>query len=112
MHHEPWLKDVLVFLVAAGLVVPLFYRARIGAVLGFLLVGVAVGPYGFGQLAVDYPWLRYMTIEDRARAEPVAELGIMFLLFLVGIEMSVSRLWSSAAMSPALVACSFCCRRW
>ncbi len=94
MHHEAWLKDLLVFLVAAGLIVPLFHRARIGAVLGFLLVGVAVGPYGFGQLAGDYPWVRYLTIEDRARAEPFAELGVMFLLFLIGIEMSIERLWS------------------
>ena len=94
MHHETWLKDLLVFLVAAGLIVPLFHRARIGAVLGFLLIGVAVGPYGFSQFAADYPWLRYLTIEDRARAEPFAELGVMFLLFLIGIEMSVKRLWS------------------
>jgi CPA2 family monovalent cation:H+ antiporter-2 len=94
MHHEPWLKDVLVFLVAAGLVVPLFYRARIGAVLGFLVVGIAVGPHGFGQYAGEYPWLRYLTIEDRARAEPFGELGVMFLLFLIGIEMSIGRLWS------------------
>jgi monovalent cation:H+ antiporter-2, CPA2 family len=94
MHHEAWLKDVLVFLVAAGLIVPLFHRARVGAVLGFLLIGVAVGPYGFGALAADFPWLRYLTIEDRARVEPFAELGVMFLLFLIGIEMSVERLWS------------------
>jgi monovalent cation:H+ antiporter-2, CPA2 family len=94
MHHEAWLKDVLVFLVAAGLIVPLFHRARVGAVLGFLLIGVAVGPYGFGALAADYPWLRYLTIEDRARAEPFAELGVMFLLFMIGIEMSIERLWS------------------
>jgi monovalent cation:H+ antiporter-2, CPA2 family len=94
MHHEAWLKDVLVFLVAAGLIVPLFHRARIGAVLGFLLIGIAVGPHGFGTLAADYPWLRYLTIEDRARVEPFAELGVMFLLFLIGIEMSVERLWS------------------
>ena len=94
MQHEAWLKDLLVFLVAAGLIVPLFHRARVGAVLGFLLIGVAVGPYGFGALAADYPWLRYLTIEDRARAEPFAELGVMFLLFLIGIEMSVERLWS------------------
>jgi CPA2 family monovalent cation:H+ antiporter-2 len=94
MQHEAWLKDVLVFLVAAGLIVPLFHRARIGAVLGFLLIGVAVGPHGFGTLAADYPWLRYLTIEDRARVEPFAELGVMFLLFLIGIEMSVERLWS------------------
>jgi monovalent cation:H+ antiporter-2, CPA2 family len=94
MHHEAWLKDVLVFLVAAGLIAPLFHRVRVGAVLGFLLIGVAVGPYGFGMLAADMPWLRYLTIEDRARVEPFAELGVMFLLFLVGIEMSVERLWS------------------
>jgi len=88
------LKDVLVFLAAAGLVVPLFHRARIGAVLGFLCVGIAVGPYGFGRLAEDVPWIRYLTIEDRARVEPFAELGVLFLLFLIGLELSLARLWS------------------
>src|ERR1700741_2513613 len=81
MHHETWLKDVLVFLVAAGLIVPLFQRAR-------------VGTYGLVQFAADPPWVRYITIEERARVEPFAELGVMFLLFLIGIEMSVERLWS------------------
>jgi CPA2 family monovalent cation:H+ antiporter-2 len=94
LDHGAWLKDVLVFLAAAGLVVPLFHRARIGAVLGFLCVGIAVGPYGFGQLAADFPWLRYLTIEDRGRAEPFAELGVLFLLFLIGLELSLARLWS------------------
>ena len=94
MDHGPWLKDALVFLAAAGLVVPFFHRARISAVLGFLLVGVAVGPYGFGQLAEDVPWVRYLTIEDRARVEPFAELGVLFLLFLVGLELSLARLWA------------------
>ena len=94
MDHGAWLKDVLVFLAAAGLVVPLFHRARIGAVLGFLCAGIAVGPYGFGQLAADFPWLRYLTIEDRGRAEPFAELGVLFLLFLIGLELSLARLWS------------------
>jgi CPA2 family monovalent cation:H+ antiporter-2 len=90
----PWLKDVLVFLAAAGLVVPLFHRARIGAVLGFLCVGIAVGPYGFGRLAEDVPWLRYLTIEHRERVEPFGELGVLFLLFLIGLELSLARLWS------------------
>jgi CPA2 family monovalent cation:H+ antiporter-2 len=94
VQHGPWLKDLIVFLVAAGLVVPLFHRARIGAVLGFLLVGVAVGPFGFGQFAGEYPWIRYLTIEDRERAVPFAELGVMFLLFLIGLELSFERLWS------------------
>jgi CPA2 family monovalent cation:H+ antiporter-2 len=43
LNHGPWLKDLLIFLVSAGLIVPLFHGARIGAVLGFLLDGVAVG---------------------------------------------------------------------
>jgi CPA2 family monovalent cation:H+ antiporter-2 len=94
VEHGPWLKDVLVFLAAAGFVVPLFHRARIGAVLGFLLVGVVVGPYGLGQFAADYPWVRYVTIEDRERVEMFAEIGVMFLLFLIGLEMSIERLWS------------------
>jgi CPA2 family monovalent cation:H+ antiporter-2 len=94
LEHGAWLKDTLVFLAAAGLVVPLFHRARIGAVLGFLCVGIAVGPYGFGRLAADFPWLRYLTIEDRARVEPFAELGVLFLLFLIGLELSLARLWS------------------
>jgi CPA2 family monovalent cation:H+ antiporter-2 len=41
-----------------------------------------------------YPWLRYLTIEDRAAVEPFAELGVMFLLFLIGLELSIARLWS------------------
>lgn len=94
MHNGPWLKDFLVFLIAAGLIVPLFHRARIGAVLGFLLIGVAVGPFGFGQLAGEYPWIRFLTIEDRERVVPFAELGVMFLLFMIGLELSLARLWS------------------
>jgi monovalent cation:H+ antiporter-2, CPA2 family len=93
-HAPAWLNDALVFLAAAGLVVPLFHRARVGAVFGFLVVGVVVGPYGLGLLADDYPWVRYLTIEDRASVDPFAELGVMFLLFFIGLELSLPRLWS------------------
>ena len=94
MDHGAWLKDVLVFLAAAGIVVPLFHRARIGAVLGFLLIGVLVGPNGLGRHAAEFPWLRYLTIENRERVETLAELGIIFLLFLIGLELSLARLWA------------------
>jgi CPA2 family monovalent cation:H+ antiporter-2 len=94
VQHEPWLKDLFVFLAVAGLIVPLFHRARIGTVLSFLVAGVAVGPYGLGLLADEHPWIRYLTIEDRARADPFAELGVMFLLFMLGLEFSLPRLWS------------------
>jgi CPA2 family monovalent cation:H+ antiporter-2 len=91
--HAAWVKDVFVFLAAAGIVVPLFHRARFGAVLGFLVVGIAVGPYGFGRLAADYPIVAYLTIDDPKRAAPFAELGVIFLLFLLGLELSFRRLW-------------------
>jgi CPA2 family monovalent cation:H+ antiporter-2 len=94
MDQEHWLKDVCVFLAAAGLVVPLFRRVRIGAVLGFLLIGLVIGPHGLGKLAADYPFVRFLTIEDRERVAPFAELGVMFLLFLIGLEFSFARLWS------------------
>lgn len=92
--HGLWLKDFLVFIAATALVVPLFHRARIGAVAGFLLIGVLVGPYGLGRFAAEHELVRFLTIEDRARVEPFAELGVIFLLFLIGLELSFSRLWS------------------
>jgi hypothetical protein len=66
--HAEGFKGLLIFLVAAGIIVPLFHRARIGTVLGFLLVGVALGPYGLGRLSADYPWLWYLTFDDPDRA--------------------------------------------
>lgn len=94
MEGQPWLKDVVVFLAVAGLIVPLFRRARVGAVFGFLLAGVAVGPFGLGLFAKEYAWIRYITIEDQARVAPFAQLGVMFLLFMIGLELSFARLWS------------------
>ena len=93
MLHTEGLRGVLVFLVTAGIIVPLLHRLRLGTVLGFLLVGLALGPYGLGLLAGQFPWIRYVVFDDPARAEPLAELGIVFLLFLLGMELSVPRLW-------------------
>lgn len=93
MVHTIWLKDVVVFLAAAGILVPLLHRARLGAVLGFLVVGVLVGPYGLGAFADALPWLRHLTIDEPKRVEPLAEVGVVFLLFLLGLELSITRLW-------------------
>jgi CPA2 family monovalent cation:H+ antiporter-2 len=91
--HAEGFKGLLIFLVAAGIFVPLFHRARIGTVLGFLLIGLALGPHGLGQLVPAYPWLNYVTFDHPERAEVLAELGIIFLLFLLGLELSIERLW-------------------
>lgn len=92
--QEVQLKDALVFLFAAGIVVPVLRLFRIPSVLGFLLAGVALGPHGIGSFVADWPGLSYLTISDPRAAAPFAELGILFLLFLLGLELSFEKLWS------------------
>jgi CPA2 family monovalent cation:H+ antiporter-2 len=87
-------SDALVILGAAGLVIPIFARFRISPIIGFILIGVAFGPSGLGSLTTTYPWLHYLTISNGHRIEPFAELGIVLLLFSVGLELSFRRLWS------------------
>jgi len=94
VQHAEWLNDVIVFLIAAGIVVPVFHRARVGVVLGFLIVGAAIGPYGLGRLAGEVPLLRFVTIDDPSRVQPFAELGVIFLLFLLGLELSLGKMWT------------------
>ncbi len=90
--HPSDFKEALIILGAAGVVVPLFHRLRVSPVLGFMIVGMAVGPSGFGSLARDVPWLSAVTITDAASIGPVAELGVVMLLFMIGLELSLERL--------------------
>ena len=58
-------SDALVILGAAGLVIPAFARFRVSPVIGFILVGLLVGPSGLGAWVGRYPWLYYFTISNR-----------------------------------------------
>ena len=87
------LHDAVVFLAAAGLLIPVAKRFRISPVLGFLLIGLAIGPHGLARVAENHAWLRYLLITDVAGVRALAELGIVFLLFMIGLELSLERLW-------------------
>ncbi|HLZ78743.1 MAG TPA: cation:proton antiporter, partial [Sphingomonas sp.] len=87
-------SDALVILGAAGIVIPTFARFRINPVIGFILVGLAIGPHGLGALQPRWPWLFHVTITEPHAIEPFAEFGIILLLFAIGLELSFPRLWS------------------
>jgi CPA2 family monovalent cation:H+ antiporter-2 len=86
-------SDALVILGAAGIVIPAFARIRISPIIGFILIGMLVGPSGLGALTGAYPWLHYVTISNTEVIKPFAELGIVLLLFSIGLELSFRRLW-------------------
>jgi len=84
----------MIFLIAAGIVVPLVHRLKVSPVFGFLVVGLAIGPYGLARFVDTLPWLHYVVISDLEGVRPLAELGVVFLLFMIGLELSVERLWA------------------
>lgn len=85
-------KESLIVLTATGVVVPLVRRFKVSPVIGFILVGVLVGPYGLGALAGPAPWLAHFLITDPKSIATTAELGIALLMFMIGLELSFERL--------------------
>ena len=81
MHGQGNLELFLIFLLAAVVAVPLFRRFGLGAVLGYLVAGVAMGPFGL------------RLVKDPASVLGFSELGVVLLLFVIGLELSPARLW-------------------
>ena len=88
------IKDLLVFLIATGILVPAMRWLKVPTVIAFMLAGIALGPFALGLLARDYPVLEFFSISSPEAAMPFAELGVLFLLFLLGVEFSFERLWA------------------
>ena len=84
--------NVVAFLATAGVVAPLVKRLKISPILGFLAAGVALGPQGLGQFDKAAPWLTYFTVSKPDEIADMAELGVVFLLFSIGLELSWERL--------------------
>lgn len=82
MQGETLLTAGVIYLVAAVLVVPVAARLGIGAVLGYLLAGIAIGPWGLGF------------ISDVDEILHFSELGVVFLMFIIGLELNPAKLWS------------------
>jgi monovalent cation:proton antiporter-2 (CPA2) family protein len=76
-----YILDIVILLIAAAVVVPLFRAAGFGVVPGFLMAGIAVGPSGLAL------------IDNVTEIGQLAELGVVLLLFVIGIEIKPSRLW-------------------
>ncbi len=79
--HQGNLELFLIFLLAAVVAVPLFRRLGLGAVLGYLIAGLLMGPFGL------------RVVNDPAAILSFSELGVVMLLFVIGLELSPSRLW-------------------
>ena len=85
-------KDALLVLGTAGVIVPLLHRYGVSTVLAFLLTGAFLSPGGLGALTGYIPALSWLTITDPERLSKFAEWGVVFLLFIVGLELSFERL--------------------
>ena len=82
MTETHYLTDILILLAAAIVMVPIFQRLGLGSVLGYLAAGTLVGPWGFAIInRVD-------------EIQHIAEFGVVFLLFIIGIELRPARLWA------------------
>jgi CPA2 family monovalent cation:H+ antiporter-2 len=85
-------SDALVVLGTAGIVVPMMRRWGLSPVLGYLGAGAALGPLGLGSFIDAVPFLYWITVVDAKNVAGIAELGVVFLLFLIGLELSYQRL--------------------
>ena len=82
MENHAFLQQALVYLLAGVIAVPIFARLKLGAVLGYLVAGMAIGPWGLRLIA------------DPQTALGFAEFGVVLLLFLVGLELNAQRVWA------------------
>ncbi|MDP4590667.1 MAG: cation:proton antiporter, partial [Burkholderiaceae bacterium] len=88
----PYFREIVLFLVFAGVLIPLLGKWRVNQVLGFLAAGVLVGPFGAGSLTQQWPWMAWFTFPRQESVASLAELGVIFLMFTIGLELSFKRL--------------------
>lgn len=85
-------KDALIVLGTAAIVAPVVHRLKVSPILGFLVVGALLGPHGLGQLADYSRAIDWLTVTGEKQIAFIADLGIVFLLFFIGLELSMRRM--------------------
>ncbi len=90
--HSGWIDDFGVVLVAAGIAVAIFYTLRLPIIFGYILAGLLIGPNLFS----------HPLVKDPVAIQQISELGVIFLLFFIGMEFDLKRL--RRVLGPALVA--------
>ena len=85
-------KDALIILGTAAVVAPVMPRLKVSPVLGYLAMGALLGPYGLGRWADQSLAVDWFTVTGEKQISFIADLGIVFLLFFIGLELSMRRL--------------------
>jgi Kef-type K+ transport system membrane component KefB len=110
---ESLLTDVFwhagLFLALSALVIPALRYFKIPVALGYLLAGIALGPYALGALTETFPILDLVSLRDAQHVQILAELGIVLLLFVIGLEMTPRRLWQMRNLVFGLGGRASCC---
>ncbi|MCA9509045.1 MAG: cation:proton antiporter [Myxococcales bacterium] len=86
------MSHIFLFSAVAGILVPLLQRIRLSPVLGYLVCGIAIGPYGLARLSSDNSWFKYLSVSDTSSVSILGEFGIIALMFVIGLELSLRRL--------------------
>ena len=90
-HGDGWIDDFGIVLAAAGLAVAIFYQLRLPVIFGYILAGILIGPHLFASPLV----------KDAAAIQQISELGVIFLLFFIGMEFDLKRL--QRVLGPAFL---------
>ena len=85
-------REAMIILATAAVLVPLGQRFKLSPILGFLIAGAVLGPHGLGALKDIIPPLGWVTVSEERGLGAMAELGVVFLLFIIGLELSFKRL--------------------
>lgn len=88
------ITGTLTFFGIAGIIIPLLERIKISPMLGYIICGAIIGPFGIAQFSELYPWIGSIAINNTETVYNLGELGIISLMFVIGLELSLDRLKS------------------